>query len=35
LQKCGFTIAGEDRFTFADGEEGEEYVLILGASGLE
>jgi RimJ/RimL family protein N-acetyltransferase len=35
LQKCGFTITGEDRFAGPDGDEGEEYILILGASGLE
>lgn len=32
LQKCGFTICGEDTFPAADGEEGEEFVLILGAN---
>jgi RimJ/RimL family protein N-acetyltransferase len=29
LQKCGFTIASEDRFQFKDGEYGEEYILKL------
>jgi RimJ/RimL family protein N-acetyltransferase len=29
LQKCGFTISGEDRFLGADGEEGEEFILTL------
>lgn len=31
LQKCGFTIAGEDRFPGVAGDEGEEFVLMLGA----
>jgi RimJ/RimL family protein N-acetyltransferase len=35
LQKCGFTIAGEDRFPRADGEEGEEFILVLEASDFE
>ena len=30
LQKCGFTICGEDTFPWADGE-GEELILIFGA----
>jgi RimJ/RimL family protein N-acetyltransferase len=34
LQKCGFTIAGEDRFSDTDGGEGEEFILKLGANGL-
>lgn len=29
LQKCGFTISGEDRFPLADGEYVEDYVLTL------
>ena len=32
LQKCGFTIAGEGKFPGADGEEGEEFILTLGAN---
>jgi RimJ/RimL family protein N-acetyltransferase len=31
LQKCGFTISGEARFSDVDGEEGEEFILTLGA----
>jgi RimJ/RimL family protein N-acetyltransferase len=31
LQKCGFTIGGEDRFPCGDGEGGEEFILMLGA----
>ncbi len=31
LQKCGFTITGEGRFDAADGGEGEEFILTLGA----
>jgi RimJ/RimL family protein N-acetyltransferase len=31
LQKCGFTMAGEDRFAGPDGEEGEEFIFVLGA----
>jgi len=31
LQKCGFTIAGEDKFLGPDGEEDEEFILLLGA----
>lgn len=34
LQKCGFTISGEDRFAQADGENGEEYILTLGGTEL-
>jgi RimJ/RimL family protein N-acetyltransferase len=30
LQKCGFTMAGEDKCTSTDGACGEEYVLTLG-----
>jgi RimJ/RimL family protein N-acetyltransferase len=33
LEKCGFTISGEDKFPGADGEEGEEFILTLGANG--
>ncbi len=33
LEKCGFTISGEDKFPGANGEQGEEYILILGAHG--
>jgi RimJ/RimL family protein N-acetyltransferase len=33
LQKCGFTISGEDRFPLADEKYGEEYILTLAASG--
>jgi RimJ/RimL family protein N-acetyltransferase len=29
LQKCGFTLAGEDQFTFTDGGHGEEYIFKL------
>jgi RimJ/RimL family protein N-acetyltransferase len=29
LQKCGFTISGEDRFRGVDGELGEEFILTL------
>jgi RimJ/RimL family protein N-acetyltransferase len=32
LQKCGFTITGEDKFCTADGGEGEEFILTLGAN---
>jgi RimJ/RimL family protein N-acetyltransferase len=32
LQKCGFTISGEDTFPVADGEHGGEYILALGAA---
>jgi RimJ/RimL family protein N-acetyltransferase len=35
LQKCGFTISGEDKFPWVDGEEGEEFILILGANDQE
>jgi RimJ/RimL family protein N-acetyltransferase len=35
LQKCGFTICGEDTFPWADGEESDEFILILGADGPE
>jgi RimJ/RimL family protein N-acetyltransferase len=35
LQKCGFTICGEDRFAVGDGEEGEEFILVLGANDPE
>ena len=31
LQKCGFTISGEERFPVADGKLGEEYILKLTA----
>ena len=31
LQKCGFTLHGEDTFTDADGATGEEFILALGA----
>ena len=30
LQKCGFTVSGEARFSDADGEQGEEFILTLG-----
>ncbi len=30
LQKCGFTVHGEDRFTDINGEVGEEFILTLG-----
>jgi RimJ/RimL family protein N-acetyltransferase len=33
LQKCGFTICGEDTFPWGDGEEGEEFILVLRANG--
>ncbi|MDB6092846.1 MAG: hypothetical protein JWM32_408 [Verrucomicrobia bacterium] len=29
LQKCGFTISGEDKFPDADGAESEEFILTL------
>ncbi|HEY7153883.1 MAG TPA: GNAT family N-acetyltransferase [Gemmataceae bacterium] len=32
LQKCGFTISGEAKFLGVDGEQGEEFILTLGAS---
>ena len=32
LQKCGFTISGEARFSGMNGEEGEEFILVLEAS---
>jgi RimJ/RimL family protein N-acetyltransferase len=32
LQKCGFAISGDARFGSADGEQGEEFLLTLGAS---
>jgi RimJ/RimL family protein N-acetyltransferase len=32
LQKCGFTIDGEDTFTDIDSGVGEEFILALGAS---
>jgi RimJ/RimL family protein N-acetyltransferase len=32
LQKCGFTIFGEDKFSAADGQEFEELILTLGAN---
>jgi RimJ/RimL family protein N-acetyltransferase len=35
LQKCGFKISGEDRFPGVKGEEGEEFILTLRASGGE
>lgn len=31
LQKCGFTIFGEDRFPGINGEECEEFILTIGA----
>jgi RimJ/RimL family protein N-acetyltransferase len=30
LQKCGFTVSGEARFSDADGEQGEEFIMTLG-----
>jgi RimJ/RimL family protein N-acetyltransferase len=33
LQKCGFTISGEAKFSGVDGEPGEELILTLAASG--
>jgi RimJ/RimL family protein N-acetyltransferase len=30
LQKCGFTVSGEARFSDADGAEGEEFIMTLG-----
>jgi RimJ/RimL family protein N-acetyltransferase len=33
LQKCGFTISGEDKFSGVDGEEIEGFILALGANG--
>ena len=30
LQKCGFTISGEDTFSSPDGGHGEEYILMIG-----
>ena len=35
LQKCGFAICGEDTFPCADGEQGEEFILVLDANDLE
>ena len=32
LQKCGFTISGEDKFSGVDGEEAEGFILALGAN---
>jgi RimJ/RimL family protein N-acetyltransferase len=32
LQKCGFTLTGEDTFPCYDGEVGEEFILALGLS---
>lgn len=32
LEKCGFTVSGEDKFCEADGNEGEEFVMRLGAT---
>ncbi len=29
LEKCGFSMVGEDRWTNPDGEQGEEYILKL------
>jgi RimJ/RimL family protein N-acetyltransferase len=29
LEKCGFTVSGEDKFSEADGTEGEEFVMRL------
>lgn len=34
LQKCGFTIIGEDTFPCADGREGQEYILRLEANDI-
>ncbi len=33
LQKCGFTISGDDRFPVADGTHGEEYIFTLTGTG--
>ena len=33
LEKCGFTIAGEDEFPSTDGSHGAEYILTLGGLG--
>ncbi len=33
LQKCGFTIAGEAKFSDAGGGEGEEFIMTLGPGG--
>jgi RimJ/RimL family protein N-acetyltransferase len=33
LQKCGFTITGEDRFPWGDGEYVEDFVLTLNSEG--
>jgi RimJ/RimL family protein N-acetyltransferase len=30
LQKCGFTVAAEQKLTGADGSEGEEFLMMLG-----
>lgn len=35
LQKCGFTIIGEDRFLCDDGNEGEEFILSLEANDVQ
>jgi len=35
LQKCGFSISGEDRFTFINCASGEEYILTLGPPNTE
>jgi RimJ/RimL family protein N-acetyltransferase len=32
LRKCGFAISGEARLSGADGGQGEEFILTLGAS---
>lgn len=32
LQKCGFALSGEDRFTDRDGQAHEEFILTLGPS---
>jgi RimJ/RimL family protein N-acetyltransferase len=32
LQKCGFTISGEDKFAGVDGHEGQEFVMRLAAN---
>jgi len=31
LEKCGFIVAGEDKFSDDDGKEGEEFIFKLGA----
>ncbi len=32
LEKCGFTLCGEDKFSDARGQEAEEFILTLGAN---